>query len=182
MVIYNSDGIWNPNGSNLRSFSQIGKDLQIIIEKLLNNDNICKLLYYADKDALSKPSLTLDQKYSLLSDSSADSRIKIVPQLPKDDDLGSYIIVQFDSFSPNSVSEIVYRDFIVTFDIICNIKLWTLDDYTPRVYALMHEIDSMFDLSKLNSSGPINFIGANSLVLNEFFSGFTLAYRIHDFR
>jgi hypothetical protein len=173
----NSDKTWNPLGSNLLSFSQIAKDLQSITNKMITNDNLCKLLYYADKNALSKPTLTDDQKYSLIGD-----RILVVPLVTKDDVLGSYVIVQFDQFSPNSTSEAIYREFIVTFDILVNTKIWTLDDYTLRPYAIMHEIDKMFNMSKLNSSGPINFIGANSLVISEFFMGFTLAYKVYDFR
>jgi len=177
MAIYNSDGVWNPQGANLRSFSQISTDLQLIVEKIINNDNLCKLLYYADKNALSKTALTEDQKYSLIGD-----KVLVVPVIPKEDELQSYIIVQFDNFSPNETSEVVFRDFILTFDILVNTKIWTLDNWTLRPYAIMHEIDSIFNMSKLNSLGPINFIGANNLIINEFFMGFTLAYRIHDFR
>jgi hypothetical protein len=176
MAIYNRDGTSNQSFQG-QSFSQLGKDLNLITDRLIANDNLCKLLYYADKDALSKLTLTDDQKYSLIGD-----HIKVIPLVPKDDDLKSYIIVQFDNFSPNSVSDMIYRDHILTFDVVCNTKIWTLDDYTLRPYAILHEIDQMFNLSKTNSVGPINFIGANSLIINEFFMGFTIAYKVHDFR
>jgi hypothetical protein len=176
MSIYNPDGTLNSSYTP-KSFSQIGKDLQLIIDRLMSNDNLCKLLYYADKNALSKPSLTEDQKYSLIGE-----YIKVTPLVPKDNDMRSYIVVQFDDFSPNMSSEMVLRDYTLSFDILCNTKIWTLDDYTLRPYAIMHELDKMFNISKLNSLGPINFLGANSLIINEFFMGFSIAYRIHDFR
>jgi hypothetical protein len=177
MSIYGTNGTWNPQGANLRSFLQISDDLKLIIEKIISNDNLCKLLYYADKGALSKPALTEDQKYSLIGD-----KVLVVPVVLKEDDLQSYLIVQFDNFSPNEASEVIYRDFTLTIDVLVNTKIWTLDDWTLRPYAIMHELDSMFNMSKLNSLGPINFIGANALIINEFFMGFTLAYGIHDFR
>jgi hypothetical protein len=173
---YDSNGNFVPH-NNVNNFTQISKDLQLIIEKLITNDNLCKLLYYTGKNALSQPVLDIDTKLSMIND-----YIKAVPVLPKDIDMKNYILIQFDNFSPSLADPMNYQEFMLTFDIFCNSTNWILDDYLLRPYAIMHEIDKMFNLSKLNSSGPINFIGANSIIINENLLGFTLTYRIYDYR
>lgn len=175
-MFYNEDGTFIGN-SNILSFGQAGKDLQVIMEKLITNDNVMKLLYYGQKDALKQPNLDATTKLSMVND-----YIRVVPVLPKDVEAKNYIIIQLDNFSPSGSDAMVYRDFLVSFDIFCNAETWILDDYLLRPYAIMNEIDRMFNVSKLNSSGPINFVGANSILINENLLGFTIAYRVYDYR
>jgi hypothetical protein len=42
------------------SFLSVEKDMEIITNKMIKNDNLKKLLYYSTKDCLRKPSLTED--------------------------------------------------------------------------------------------------------------------------
>jgi hypothetical protein len=175
-MFYEHDGSFVPNNS-VQNFTQPGKDLQLIMEKLITNDNICKLLYYTGKDALSQAALTPEVKLSMINE-----YIKVVPVLPKDVDMRNYILIQFDNFTPSSSDPMNLIDFILTFDIFCNSTNWILDDYQLRPYAIMNEIDRMFNTSKLNSSGPINFIGANSISINENLLGFTVVYKIYDYK
>ncbi len=174
-MLYANDGTLNRVPSPF-SFMQVGKDLQTIMEKLVTNENIAKLLYYGDKDALSKPNVDVDTKLSMVND-----YIRVVPILPKDLEAKNYIIIQFDHFSPGA-DQMLTREFLVSFDIFCNAQNWILDNYQLRPYAIMSEIDKMFNLSKLNSFGPINFVGANGIIINENLLGFTLVYKIYDYR
>lgn len=176
-MLYASDGSYSSVSGSPMNFTQIGKDLQLIMEKLVTNDNIAKLLYYGEKTALSMANLSADQKLLMVND-----YIRVVPVLPKDLEAKNYIIIQFDNFSPSDVDAMNYKEFILTFDVFCNSQNWILDDYQLRPYAIMNEIDKLFNLSKLNSSGPINFIGANSIIINENLLGFSLVYKIYDYR
>lgn len=175
-MLYANDGSFRPSAPTM-NFSQVGKDLQLILEKLITNENIAKLLYYGQKDALSQEPLSADIKLSMMND-----YIRVVPVLPKDYEAKNYILVQFDGFAPSSTDAMIYKEFLVTFDIFCNAQNWILDDYQLRPYAIMNEIDKMFNMSKLNSSGPINFIGANGIIINENLLGFSMAYKIYDYR
>lgn len=174
--MYNQDGIPQMNAS-MFGFGQIGKDLQLILEKIIENDNIAKLLYYGEKDALAKDNLTATIKLTMIND-----YVRVVPVLPKDVEAKNYIIVQFDNFAPNEVDPMTYKDFFLSFDIFCNAQNWILDDYLLRPYAIMNELDRIFNMSKLNSSGPINFIGANSIIINENLLGFNMMYKVYDYR
>lgn len=175
-LFYANDGTYNSSISAM-NFSQIGKDLQLIMEKIVTNDQLAKLLYYGEKDAVKKENLSADIKLSMVND-----YVRVVPVLPKDLEAKNYIIVQFDNFSPNPVDAMIYKEFLLTFDVFCNAQNWILDDYQLRPYAIMNELDKMFNLSKLNSSGPINFVGANHMIINENLLGFSLVYRVHDYR
>jgi hypothetical protein len=53
--------------NNKMSFLSIDKNLSMIIDKFLKNDNLCKLLYYTEKDCLKAPELTMEQKLSMLN-------------------------------------------------------------------------------------------------------------------
>jgi hypothetical protein len=48
------------------SFLSIEKDMSIIMDKILSNDRIKKLLYYNTKDAFKKPNLTQEESLSLI--------------------------------------------------------------------------------------------------------------------
>ena len=43
------------------SFLSAEKDMSIIMEMIMNNNNLKKLLYYTSKDCLDKPKLTEEQ-------------------------------------------------------------------------------------------------------------------------
>jgi hypothetical protein len=49
------------------SFLSINKDMRLLVDKILSNDRLCKLLYYTTKDALDKPNLTDEEKLSLFN-------------------------------------------------------------------------------------------------------------------
>ena len=48
------------------SFLSVEKDMSIITNMILKNDNLKKLLHYTSKDCLSKPKLTEEQTLEML--------------------------------------------------------------------------------------------------------------------
>ncbi len=58
------------------SFLSIEKDMSIIVDKVLKNPRIQRLLYYTTSDALDRPNLNNDQRLELLQ-----NNIKIVSKL-----------------------------------------------------------------------------------------------------
>jgi hypothetical protein len=61
----------------VRNCQEIGENLQKIIKRLLANDNLVKLLYYTDKDPLSQPLLTEEDKKEKIF----EELIKIIPKV-----------------------------------------------------------------------------------------------------
>lgn len=152
------------------SFSDIGKNLNIIARRLMNNENLIKLLVHTDSKAESMD-LTQEQIESTFGD-----QIRIVPVINKDEDVKNYVIIQFGAFTPVEANDGFYKQYIITFDVICNTANWMLSDYTPRPYKIMAEIDNVINKTKIESVGPVSFMGAQTLIVNEELSGFTLNY------
>lgn len=152
------------------SFLSMEKDTGIIINEMLKNNRLKKLLYYTTNDAMEKPNLTEDQSLSLLG-----TNIKIVPKLYVDGSVLNYVLINFDNFIPSENPE--FRDNTIQFDIICHFDQWNLKDYALRPYKIAGEIDSMFNLKKLTGIGYLEFVGATQIVLSDEFAGLCLMYR-----
>lgn len=152
------------------SFLSMEKDTGIIVNEILKNNRLKKLLYYTTSDAMEKPNLTEDQSLSLLG-----TNIKIVPKLYVDGSVLNYILINFDNFIPSENPE--FRDNTIQFDIVCHFDQWNLRDYALRPYKIAGEIDSMFNLKKLTGIGYLEFVGATQIVLNDEFAGLCLMYR-----
>ena len=152
------------------SFLSMEKDTGIIINEILKNNRLKKLLYYTTSDAMEKPNLTEEESLSLLG-----TNIKIVPKLYVDGSVLNYILINFDNFTPSENPE--FRDNTIQFDIICHFDQWNLRDYALRPYKIAGEIDSMFNLKKLTGIGYLEFMGATQIVLTDEFAGLCLMYR-----
>ena len=151
------------------SFLSMEKDTALIIDKMLKNQRLKRLLHYTTKDALNKPNLNEDQSIELIG-----KNIKIVPKLYVDNSVLNYIIISFDKFLPSGNPE--FRDNVIEFDIICHFDQWQLQDFALRPYKIAAEIDSMFNNTRLTGIGLLQFIGATQVVLTDEFAGICLMY------
>ena len=152
------------------SFLSIEKDMNIIINKMFENDRLKKLLYYNTKDCLNKPKLTEEQTLSLIN-----KQIKMVPKLYVDKSVLNYIIISFDNFTPSDNPE--FRDNIIEFDIICHFDQWQMNDFKLRPYRIAAEIDMLFNNQKMTGIGELQFLGANQVILTDEFAGLCLMYQ-----
>ena len=154
------------------SFLSINKDMRLLVDKILSNERLKKLLYYTSKDALNQPKLTEEESLSLFG-----KQIKLVPKLYVDGSVLTYIIISFDNFVESGNPE--FRDNIIEFDIICHFDQWQLKDFDLRPYRIAAELDSMLDKKKLTGIGKIEFLGANQIILTDEFAGLCLMYRTY---
>ena len=153
------------------SFLSTEKDMNIIVDMIMKNDRLKKMLYYTTKDCMSKPKLTEDETLDLFG-----KQIKIVPKLTVDGSVLNYIIISFDNFLSNRTNP-EFRDNIVEFDIICHFDQWHMKDFELRPYKFAAEIDSMFNDKRLTGIGKLEFLGANQIILTDEFAGVCLMYQ-----
>ena len=155
------------------SFLNIEKDLGIIIDKILQNERLQKLLYWNHKDALTRRKLTEEEKYSLLG-----RQIKLIPKVYIDPDMLVYVFIEFGNFTQNLFNP-QFRDGIITFHIICHYDQWLLDDMQLRPFKIAGELDSIFNNTRLTGLGTTQFLGANQVAISgEEFAGITLMYSV----
>lgn len=154
------------------SFLSLEKDMNIIVDMIMKNDRLKKLLYYTTKDCMSKPNLTEDETISLFG-----KQIKTVPKITVDGSVLNYIIVSFDNFISNNTNP-EFRDNIVEFDIICHFDQWQIKDFELRPYKIAAELDSMFNNKRLTGIGEVEFLGANQMILTDEYAGLCLTFRV----
>lgn len=152
------------------SFLSVEKDMSIILNQILSNQRLKRLLYYSTSDAIDRPNLNEKQTLDLI-----EKNIKTVPKLYVDGSVLSYIIVSFDNFT-SSAKNPEFRDNIIEFDIICHFDQWQLKDFQLRPYKIAAEIDSMFNDKHLSGIGTLHFLGANQMILTDEFAGLCLMY------
>lgn len=152
------------------SFLSIDKDLSIIINYIMKNDNLKKLLYYTTPDCLNGDDLSPEETIGLFG-----KNIKIIPKLYADNEILNYIIVSFDNFVENA-SNPEFRDNIVEFDIVCHYNQWQLNNTQLRPYRIAAEIDSMLNNTRLTGIGQLSFLSADQMILTNEFAGICLRY------
>ena len=154
------------------SFLSINKDMRLLVDKILSNERLKKLLYYQLPNPLDQPTVPAEEQIKMFG-----REIKIVPKLYVDKSLLTYMIISFDNFVESNNPE--FRDNIIEFDIICHFDSWQLQDFDLRPYRIAAELDSMLDNQKLTGIGLLEFVGASQIVLNSEFAGLCLMYRTY---
>ena len=153
------------------SFLSTEKDMGIIVNMVMKNERLKKMLHYTSRDCLSKPNLSQNESLALFG-----KNIKIVPKLYVDGSVLNYIIVSFDNFTPNGTNP-EFRDNIVEFDIICHFDQWHMKDFELRPYKIAAELDSMFNGKHLTGIGELQFLGANQMILTDEYAGLCVMYQ-----
>lgn len=156
------------------SFNTVEKTLGNVVELLLKNERLKRLLYYTDRKALHLPKLNQEQTFSLLN-----TGIKIVPKLEVDHDAKPYIILTLDNFVPEE-NQTTFRSFQLQVDILCQYEHWNLEDFKLRPYAIAGEVDALINKSFITGMGIADFVGAKSLILEDM-GGLTLYYNVEAF-
>ena len=162
--------IINKNPQPKSRFLSMEKDMHLILNMMLKNPRLKKLLYYTTPDCLDRAGISDDAAIDLIG-----KNLKMVPKLYVDNSVLNYIIVSFDNFTTNATNS-EFRDNVVEFDIICHFDQWTLKDFQLRPYKIAAEIDSMFNNKHLTGIGTLQFLGANQMILTDEYAGLCLMY------
>ncbi len=158
-----------------RRFSIMGDNIFKIVNKIMTNQKICRLLKYQVRNPFSSEYEDVD------GDSLLNSSIMIVPKVPDtSDDLISFLVARFDNFIVNADNP-DFKLVSLRFDIACPYDEWLLDNQSLRPYLIMQEIDTMFNDAKLSGIGKLQFFKAEPLVLSPQLGGYSMRYQINEF-
>lgn len=147
------------------------KDAAIIIDRILSNPNLLRLLVYETRDWQSQPLPNGDQIKELFT----SHQISSVPKIKIDSKEKTYIRLTYGTVIRNS-SNPEYRDNTFGIDIICHYDNWDLGDFELRPYRVAGEIDAMLDKTHLTGIGELEFVSATPYVYNKEFAGVSLTY------
>lgn len=147
------------------------KDAAIIIDRILSNPNLLRLLVYETRDWQSQPLPNGEQIKELFT----SHQISSVPKIKIDSKEKTYIRLTYGAVIRNA-SNPEYRDNTFGIDIICHYDNWDLGDFELRPYRVAGEIDAMLDKTHLTGIGELEFVSATPYVYNEEFAGVSLTY------
>jgi hypothetical protein len=159
-----------------RRFSVMGDNVFNILSKVMKNQRLLKLLKFTDNDPLKHPDLTQDEIDKMLH-----KNILIVPKIPDEpDEKLCYLIILLDRYqvAPNN-SE--FKTAEIRFVVLCPTDRWVINEKTLRPYAIMNEIDKMFNEKELAGIGNLKFDSFGILVPSVNLSGYTMIYGHYEF-
>lgn len=134
----------------VRNCADIGENLQKIISRLMDNQNLLKYLYYSDKDPLSNPDLTDEQ----IKKEIFEKIIKVTPRIGSKETAQSLILVRCSQGSRLGVnSEFKLINFIV--EIYVPDTQWLIKGQNLRPFAIMGEIQKSLDGKLINGLGKL---------------------------
>lgn len=99
--------------NKIRNCKDIGVNLQRIMKRLMQNDNLVKLLYYTDKDPLSNENLTEEQKESEIF----EKLIKIVPRIGPKETASSIIALRVVTGKKNQDNS-EFKDVLISVEVL----------------------------------------------------------------
>lgn len=162
-------------------FLCVPKDLNILVERIINDDELCQLLYFTDDRPYSHE-VTDEVRAALFE----KNYVEIVPKIKADEEVHNNIIITFDNFMANATNE-AYMDVMLMFDILCNTECWKMKDRlgntTLRPYEIAHRLHMLCNEKKFVGIGVANFSSANAIVLEtsaDTIAGLSLRYLMID--
>lgn len=134
----------------IRNSREIGENLQKIVSRLMANDNLVNLLYYTDKDPLSNPPLSQEQKQKEVF----DKLIKIVPRVGPKETATSIIAIRVIKGSLNPTNS-EFRNIRIAIETFVPLTQWYIKDSNLRPFAIMGEIEESLSGKSINGLGKM---------------------------
>lgn len=141
----------------------------------MSNQDLIKLLFYTDKDPLSKPDLTDEQKRKDIY----EKVLKVIPRIGPKEDAKSVVSVIFTKGTKNSNSE--FKDFLITIEVIVPLTQWIIKDENLRPYKIMGEIQKSLDGKSINGLGKMRGGDFTFNYVTEEVSSFIQTFMITDY-
>lgn len=151
------------------SLNYLSSNLVILLEEILKNQNICKLLYYQDSNPYNKPDI--DSK-SLMFNHIFPFPFDVEAQHKENVQLRVYFSeIRFGKHQKLEFS-------VLNFDIICSKskEVWLFNDGEPKIrpYELLSELMSHLSERSIETLGVIRFLKSFPIYVNNDFHGIRL--------
>lgn len=170
---------------HVNSIMKISEWKQKIIESLVLDDQLSKLLWYNSADALSRKSLTEDQKYELADSSSDMLRVHgtmYTPEVMMDQK--TFIGMSIANFGPQEIHYQLSNRFLIGYlyiYILVDNKIMVIDEGW-RQDKILERIYDILEGSRMIGMGEMQLGNFNDLwEQNNKFGGYTVMMKIYDF-
>lgn len=134
----------------VRYCADMGENLQKIVSRLMANDNLINLLYYTDKDPLSQPHLTNEQKRELVF----EKLIKVIPRVGPKETATSVICLRVDS-ARNVSENSEFKTVRFSVEVFVPLTQWILKSDSLRPFLILGEIEKSLRGKTINGLGKM---------------------------
>lgn len=160
---------------NTRNCQELGINLQKICTRLLANDDLVKLLYYADQDPLNQSVLTTEQKQKIFND-----LICVVPKIGAREDSKSVISIYIPK-AAGLAGNSEYKIVTIAIDVFVPITQWIIKDSNLRPFAIMGEIQKSLNGKTINGLGQIKGGDFDLVLLTDEMSTYRQVFTITEY-
>jgi len=164
--------------SIVRFLGEMGPNLIKIIQRLLANSNLLKLLWYTDKDPLSEQHIAVDQAAAY--GHGDDGVIRIIPVVGTMEDARSIITLRVLRGIPSNENN-EFLDIYFSIEIFVPNEQWIIKDNNLRPYAIMGEVQRSLEGKKINGLGEIRGSGFAVNFFTEEISAFIMNFKITQY-
>ena len=136
--------------SSVRNCTDLGVNAQLIVKRLLANQNLLKLLYYTDKDPLSNEDLTAEQ----IQDEVFEKLIKIVPRVGPKETAHSVVAIRI-ARGRGLITNKEFKNVNRSIEIFVPMTQWIIKNTNLRPFAIMGEIQESLNGKKIEGLGKM---------------------------
>ena len=163
--------------STVKYGQEIGPNLIKIAQRLLQNQNLCKLIKNTDMDPLNSD-LHPDEINGL---SLLNKNVRVVPLITAEDQTTeSKIVLLFDE-GKISYSNSDNENLSLMINVYCPFEEWLLVGDTLRPFAIMSEIRKSIQDKRINGLGEIKYSGFSVSTLTEEMGCYVMGFEINAF-
>ncbi len=132
----------------VRNCQEIGENLQKLVSRLMANNDLINLLYYTDKDPLSHPHLTEEQKRQEVY----EKLIKVVPRVGPKETATSMVVIRV-ARGTNNLENTEFRDILIEIEVFVPLTQWIIKNSNLRPFAIMGEVQKSLNGKTINGLG-----------------------------
>lgn len=160
----------------VRNCQELGLNLQKICSRLLNNDNLVKLLYYTDQNPLEQPALDQEAKRKEVY----NDLICVVPRIGTRTDSRSAIAIYIPKAAKLGANK-EFKNVIIAIDVFVPLHQWIIKDSNLRPFAILGEIQSSLDGKTVNGLGKIEGGDFDLTLLTDEMSSYRQIFTITEY-
>ena len=160
----------------VRNLGELGINLQKIVDRLQNNQDLLKLLYYSDKDPLAGADLTKEQ----IQKEIFEKLIKIVPRVGPKETAQSLISLRVVRGAANRENN-EFNNLTLCIEVFVPLTQWFIKDTSLRPFRIMGEILESLNHKVINGLGRLEHIGFDLNFITEEISCYEMTFSMVDY-
>ena len=134
----------------VRNLVELGPNMQKMLSRLMNNQDLMKLLYYTDKDPLSKKDFSKEE----IKEKIYEKLIKIVPKIEEQEKSNSIVAFRVMRGIKNATNN-EFQDIAFEIEVIVPLSQWKIKGENLRPFAIISEIQKSLNNKLVDGFGRI---------------------------